>query len=90
MPQANSKKTTTPPETESFSVRGEDLLKRVKELIAQGNIRSITILNKEGKTILVLPLTLGVVGALLAPPLAAVGAVAALVTDCTIKVERNP
>lgn len=88
MPKASSKKSTSPT-TESFSVRGEDLLKRVKELIAQGNIRRITILNKQGKTILVLPLTLGVVGALLAPPLAAVGAVAALVTECTIKVERD-
>jgi hypothetical protein len=77
------------PTTESFSVKGEELLAKVKELIAQGNVRSITIQNKQGKTILVLPLTLGVVGALLAPPLAAVGAVAALLTDCTIKVERN-
>jgi len=64
-------------------------LKKVKELIHQGNIRKITITNKEGKTILVLPLTLGVVGAVLAPMLAAVGAIAALVTDCTITVERE-
>lgn len=64
-------------------------MKKVKELIHQGNIRKITITNKEGKTILVLPLTLGVVGAVLAPMLAAVGAIAALVTDCTITVERE-
>lgn len=74
---------------ESFEVRGEDLLKKVKELINEGNIRQISIIDKEGKTLIVLPLTLGVVGAILAPPLAAVGAIAALVTECTIKVERK-
>jgi hypothetical protein len=74
--------------TESFSIKGEDLLKKVKDLIKEGNVRKITILNKAGKEIVVIPLTIGVVGALLVPPLAAVGAIAALVTDCTIKVER--
>ncbi|KKQ37064.1 MAG: hypothetical protein US53_C0029G0013 [Candidatus Woesebacteria bacterium GW2011_GWA1_37_7] len=73
---------------ESFEIRGEELLKKIKELIKEGNIRRITILNKKGKEIIVIPLTVGVVGALLAPPLAAVGAIAALVTECTIKVER--
>ena len=70
--------------TESFEVRGEDLLKKVKELIHEGNVRRITIKDKEGKTIVEFPLTFGVVGALLAPALAAVGAIAALVTECTI------
>lgn len=74
--------------TESFEIKGEDLLKKVKELIREGNVRKITILNKKGKEIIVIPLTIGVVGALLAPVLAAVGAVAALVSECTIKVER--
>ena len=74
---------------ETFEIRGEDLIKEVKRLIREGNVRKITILNKEGKEIIVIPLTIGVVGALLAPPLAAVGAIAALVTECTIKVERN-
>ena len=73
---------------ESFEIRGEELLKKIKELIKEGNIRRITILNKKGKEIIVIPLTVGVVGTLLAPPLAAVGAIAALVTECTIKVER--
>jgi len=73
---------------ESFEIRGEELLKKIKELIKEGNIRRITILNKKGKEIIVIPLTVGVVGALLAPPLAAVGAIAAIVTECTIKVER--
>lgn len=74
--------------TEEFTVNGEDLLRRVKELVAEGNIRSITIKDRSGKTLIQLPLTLGVVGALLAPALAAVGAIAALVTECTIAVER--
>lgn len=74
---------------EEFNVNGEELLKKVKQLIAEGNIRRLTIKNKEGKTILEIPLTVGVVGAVLAPVLAAVGAVAALVTECTIAVERE-
>lgn len=75
--------------TEEFKVSGEDLLKSVKQLIAEGNVRRIIIKSKEGKAIMELPLTIGVVGALLAPILAAVGAVAALVTECTILVERE-
>ena len=75
--------------TEEFKVDGDDLLKKVKNLIAEGNIRRITIRNKDGKNIVELPLTVGVVGAVLAPPLAAVGAIAALVTECTILVERE-
>ena len=74
---------------EEFKVSGEELLKKVKELIAEGNVRRIIIKNKDGKSILELPLTLGVVGAVLAPVLAAVGAVAALVTECSIVVERQ-
>lgn len=74
---------------ESFRVRGEELLKKVKQLIKEGNVRRITIKDKSGKTLIVLPLTIGVVGAVLAPMLAAVGAIAALVTECTISVERE-
>ena len=75
--------------TEEFKVSGEDLLKRVKALITEGNIRRITIRNSEGKTLVELPLTIGVVGVILAPALAAVGTIAALVTECTIVVERD-
>lgn len=75
--------------TEEFKVRGEDLLNKVKEIINEGNVRRIIVKNKEGKTLVELPLTIGVVGAALAPMLAAVGAVAALVTECTIVVERE-
>lgn len=75
--------------TEEFKVNGEDLLKKVKEIISEGNARKITVKSKEGKSIVELPLTIGVVGATLAPLLAAVGAIAALVTECTIVVERE-
>jgi len=74
---------------EEFKVKGEELVEKVKQLINEGNVRQITIKNKEGKTLIVLPLTIGVVGAVLAPMLAAVGAIAALVIECTISVERK-
>jgi hypothetical protein len=74
---------------ERISVAGEDLLRKVKEIIAEGNVRRISIKDKAGKSIVELPLTIGVVGAALAPVLAAVGAIAALVTECTITVERQ-
>lgn len=75
--------------TEEFKVSGEDLLKEVKAIIAKGNVRKIIIKNKEGKTLIEVPLTIGVVGLILAPTLAAVGAIAALVTECTLIVERE-
>lgn len=74
---------------EKFEVKGEDVVKKVKELIKEGNIRKITISDKDGKVIASFPLTIGVVGALLAPALAAVGTIAAMVTECTITVERR-
>jgi len=74
---------------ESFSVNGEALLKKVKELIEEGNVRKITITDKAGKEIMTFPLTIGVVGALFLPVLAAVGAMAALIGECTITVERE-
>ena len=76
--------------TEEHRVRGENVLGKVKELIREGNVRRITIKNDEGRVLLEIPLTLGVVGAALAPTFAAVGAVAALVTNCSIVVERAP
>ena len=74
---------------EEFKVKGEDLVDKIKKLIQEGNIRRITIKNKNGKSIIEIPLTIGVVGAVIAPVLAAVGAIAALVTECTIAVERE-
>lgn len=75
--------------TEEFVVNGEELLSKVKALINEGNIRRIIIKDEAGKTLVELPLTIGVVGALLVPVLAAVGTIAALVTKCTIVVERH-
>lgn len=74
---------------ESFSISGEGLLKKVKELIEEGNVRKIIIKDKSGKELMTFPLTIGVVGAVLAPVLAAVGALAALIGECTITVERE-
>ena len=74
---------------ETFGIKGEDLLKKIKELIKEGNVRKITIKDREGQTLLVIPLTVGVIGALIAPVLAAVGALAAIITECTISIERR-
>lgn len=74
---------------ESFKINGESLLKKIKELIEEGNIRKISIHDKEGKEVMSFPLTIGVVGAVFAPVLAAVGALAALIGECTITVERE-
>jgi hypothetical protein len=74
---------------ETFNVSGKELKEKIKELLKEGNVRKITILDKNNKVILRVPLTFGVVGALIAPVFAAVAAVAALVTECTIKVERE-
>lgn len=74
---------------EEFHVNGDQLLAKVRRLIEEGNVRRIIIKSKEGKSLVELPLTIGVVGAVLAPMLAAVGAIAALVTECSIIVERE-
>jgi hypothetical protein len=74
---------------EEFKVSGEQLLAKLKELLHEGNIRRIIIKDKDGKVLIEFPLTLGVVGLVLAPTLAAVGAVAALVTEAIIVVEKE-
>jgi len=74
---------------ERYKVVGERLLSKVKELLQEGNIRRITIKNDDDKTLIEIPLTIGVVGAAIFPVWAAVGAIAALVTDCSIEVERQ-
>jgi len=76
-------------QVEEFKVKGDDLLGRIKELIAEGNARQLTIKNSDGKTMIEIPLTIGVVGALIAPVAATLGTVAALVTECTISVTRD-
>ena len=73
---------------ESFKVSGGELLDRVRKIIHEGNVRRVRI--RQGDRIVAeFPLTIGVVGAALAPVLAAVGAIAALAADCTIEVERT-
>lgn len=74
---------------EEFKVTGEELLKKVKELIDAGNARRIIIKNENGETLVELPLTIGAIGAILLPALAAVGTIAALVTKCTIVVVKK-
>lgn len=75
--------------SQTFKVDGENLVKKIKELIREGNVRKITIKDKNGKEMVTFPLTVGVVGAVVAPVLAAVGAIAALVGECSISVERE-
>jgi hypothetical protein len=75
--------------TEEFKLNGGEILNKMKELLHEGNIRRIILKDESGKTFLEIPLTLGLVGAALAPVLAAVGAIAALVTKMTIVVEKT-
>jgi len=72
-----------------FKVSGEELLTKIKELIHEGNVRRIIIKNDKGETYLEIPVTIGVIGALLAPVFAAIGALAALVANFTIEVENK-
>jgi hypothetical protein len=81
----NEEKTTK----EEFKVSGADVVRKIKEIVKAGNVRRIIIKNEEGKTLIEIPLTLGVVGIALLPIWAAIGAVAALVTNCTIVVEKK-
>ena len=74
---------------EEFQLKGEEVVAKVKELVREGNVRRIMVSDADGKTLVEIPLTVGVVGALLLPALAALGAVAALLTDCTITVVRQ-
>lgn len=74
---------------EEFKISGDQIVAKVKELIKDGNARRIIIKTEAGETMLEVPLTIGAIGAVMAPALAAVGALAALVTKCTIVVEKK-
>ncbi len=74
---------------EEFRVRAEELVEKVKELIHEGNVRKLIIKDEDGKVYLEIPVTYGVIGALIAPMLAAVGAVAALVANLKVEVVRD-
>jgi hypothetical protein len=75
--------------TEEFKINGEELISRVKKMIQEGNIRRIIVKDRDGRTVMEIPMTIGVVGALLAPTLAALGAIAALVSEATVVVEKT-
>ena len=74
--------------TEEFEFSGDRLIAQIKELIKQGNIRRVIIKSEEGRVLINIPLTVGILGSLVAPQLAALGAIAALVTHGTIVVEK--
>lgn len=74
---------------EEFKVKGDQVVSKIKELLHEGNVRHVVIKNDEGKTMIEFPVTIGLAGALLLPVWAAVGAVAAMVSKCTIEVERT-
>ena len=74
--------------TEEFRVNGEQLVAKIKEILHEGNIRRLIIKDKDGRTLIEVPLTLGVVGVLLVPVWAAIGAIAALVAEATVVVEK--
>jgi hypothetical protein len=78
-----------PPRSEEFQFSGDTLLGKIKEIIRAGNVRRVIIKNEEGKVLIDIPLTLGVVGTLLAPQLAAIGAIAALVLKGSIVIEKE-
>jgi len=73
---------------EEFRLNGGELLNKIKEIIHEGNVRRIILKDENGKTVMEIPLTVGVVGAIVVPVLAAVGAIAALASNLTIVVEK--
>ena len=74
---------------EEFTISGKDLKDKVKKLIKEGNVRRIVIKNRDDNVLMEIPVNFAVIGAVIAPVLAAVGAIAALLTDCKIVVERR-
>ncbi len=78
----------TAKQKEEIKVEGKNVVKKIKALIKEGNVKRLTVKDSKGKTILSLPVTASVVGAIILPPLVVVGAIAALLTECTITVER--
>ena len=85
----SNKKSTNDSTKEQFKVYGHELLTKIKDLIKEGNIRRIIIKDEKGRVMMEIPVTFAVVGAFFAPVLAAIGALAALTTKCTIEVERK-
>jgi hypothetical protein len=74
---------------QDIKVAAEDVLKIVKDALREGNVRRITVKDKDGTVLAAFPLTIGVVGAIVAPVLAAIGALSAILTDCTVSIEKS-
>jgi hypothetical protein len=92
MPKAQQKKSSkkqTGTNGEKFEVYGHEALKKIKELVKEGNVRRIIIKNEKSKVLMEIPVTFAVVGTVFAPVLAAIGALAAVLNKCTIEVERK-
>ncbi len=87
MPQ--KKQTKKEEKYEEFKIQGKELVEKVKEIIKAGNVRRIIIKNKKGKSLMEIPVTIAVVGTVFAPIFAALGAMAALVSECSIVVEKR-
>lgn len=75
--------------TETFTLDSEELVQKLKELVHEGNVTRIIVKDEKGSLLLDLPVTIGVVGLILAPILAAAGAIAAIATKCTVTIERK-
>jgi hypothetical protein len=94
-PQADAPQTDTPPQadpkpaTEEFSLTGEQVIEFLKKILHEGNVRRVVLKDESGKTMLEIPVTIGVVGVILLPVWAAIGAAAALVAKMTIVIERT-
>jgi hypothetical protein len=94
-PQADAPQTNTPPAadpkpaTEEFSLTGEQVIEFLKKILHEGNVRRVVLKDESGKTLLEIPVTIGVVGVILLPVWAAIGAAAALVAKMTIVIERT-
>jgi hypothetical protein len=90
-PERQIEEDTSEPKTrrEKHEVRGDKIVAKIKELVHEGNVRHVVIKNDDGRTLIEFPVTVGVAGAVLVPVWAAVGALAALVTKCSIEVERE-
>lgn len=87
MPQ--KKQTKKEEKYEEFKIQGKELVEKVKEIIKEGNVRRIIIKNKKGKSLMEIPVTIAVVGTVFAPVFAALGAMAALISECSIVVEKR-
>ncbi len=85
---ASQEETEARSKTEEHEVKGDRVISKIRELIHEGNVRRIIIKTDDGRTLIEVPLSLGVVGAIMAPVWAAIGAIAALVSNCSIVVER--